>query len=400
MQELVGTRTAADINVVAQLLILAGLLAGFYLARRKRFRHHANVQTTMVLANLVLIAVVMATSLYDYVIVGETTTGRVARWMIVHGIVGAVAELAGIYLILRMRTKVIPKRFRVRNIKLAMRTTLALWTALVVLGAGIYYERYLREHDAPETAPLLELRQLGADLYVHAVELEDAFGRRSLTAVHRHAEHLINLIEGESGLHFGDNDVDGHMEDPGDGIGLLARVEAVVAAAADEGVATQAVEVRGQLGRIIELSVDLIGAQTLEETGQPIVEIVELARRANGQGVFRIDQAARAAGIVEAPLIEIAAGTAGAVGSVTIHEDQFLFAPAELRIPAGTTVVWVNDERAKHTATADDERFDSGDQRLGNAYSYAFDQPGTYPYFCRYHGDVAGVGMAGVIVVE
>src|SRR5688572_20133187 len=105
MQDLVGTRTAADINLAAQILILAGLLVGFWLARKKRFGHHANVQTTMVLANLVLIALIMATSLYDYVIEGETTTGRVAQWMILHGIVGALAELMGLYLILRMRTK-------------------------------------------------------------------------------------------------------------------------------------------------------------------------------------------------------------------------------------------------------------------------------------------------------
>ena len=34
------------------------------------------------------------------------------------------------------------------------------------------------------------------------------------------------------------------------------------------------------------------------------------------------------------------------------------------------------------------------------SYAYTFTEPGTYPYFCRYHGDVGGVGMAGTIVVE
>jgi plastocyanin len=63
-------------------------------------------------------------------------------------------------------------------------------------------------------------------------------------------------------------------------------------------------------------------------------------------------------------------------------------------------VIWVNDELAKHTATADDGLFDSGDQSLGDSYAYTFAEPGRYPYFCRYHGDVEGVGMAGTIVVE
>lgn len=54
----------------------------------------------------------------------------------------------------------------------------------------------------------------------------------------------------------------------------------------------------------------------------------------------------------------------------------------------------------EHRARPDDDGFDFGDQSLGDAYSYTFTVPGTYPYFCRYHGDVGGVGMAGVIVVE
>ena len=47
---------------------------------------------------------------------------------------------------------------------------------------------------------------------------------------------------------------------------------------------------------------------------------------------------------------------------MTIHEDQYRFIPSAVTIPVGTTVIWVNDEQAKHTATADDGSFDSGDQ--------------------------------------
>jgi plastocyanin len=71
-----------------------------------------------------------------------------------------------------------------------------------------------------------------------------------------------------------------------------------------------------------------------------------------------------------------------------------------MTIPAGTTVIWNNDEQAKHTVTADDGLFDSGDQALGESYSFTFAEPGDYPYFCRYHGDVGGVGMAGTIHVQ
>jgi plastocyanin len=32
-------------------------------------------------------------------------------------------------------------------------------------------------------------------------------------------------------------------------------------------------------------------------------------------------------------------------------------------------------------------------------YSYEFDQPGTYPYYCSIHGTATGVGMVGTIEV-
>ena len=50
MQEWFGTRTSADINLIAQIVMLAGLRVGFYLAHTHRIKKHANVQTSMVLA--------------------------------------------------------------------------------------------------------------------------------------------------------------------------------------------------------------------------------------------------------------------------------------------------------------------------------------------------------------
>jgi plastocyanin len=340
----------------------------------------------------------MLPSFYDYVIAGESTTGRVAQLMIAHGVLGMIVAAFALYLVLRMRTEVIPPRLRIGNIKLAMRATLALWTLLVLLGVGIYAERYLQQR-AAVTAPLLELRQLGADLYVHAFELQDAAARGSAPAVTRHAEHLINLIEGKDGLHYGDNNIDGHLEDPGDGIGLLSRLETVAASAGDPQMHDQSAVVRGQLERIVALAVDLLGDPRIEAAKAPIAEILELAQRANGEGVFQIEQAAREAGVVQAPMLTVATEPGGA-RTVTIHEDQFQFLPSAMTIPAGTTVIWVNDERPKHTATADDGLFDSGDQGLGDDFAYTFAEPGVYPYFCRYHGDVGGVGMAGTIEVK
>jgi uncharacterized membrane protein len=97
MQALFGTRTAADINLIAQLLLLAGLLTGFILARRKRFAQHANMQTAMVLLNLALIALFMVPSFYGYVIAGQSVSGPVAQSMIGHGVLGIIVEVISSY---------------------------------------------------------------------------------------------------------------------------------------------------------------------------------------------------------------------------------------------------------------------------------------------------------------
>jgi plastocyanin len=352
-----------------------------------------------VLLNLALIAFFMVPSFFDYVIAGQSVSGRVAQLMIGHGALGIITEVVALYLILLMRTKLIPKQFRLDNFKSAMRATLALWTVLVLLGIGIYAERYLMQSVAA-SAPLLEFRQLGADLYVHAVELADAQTRGSLPAVKRHAEHLINLIEGAKGLHYGDLDTNGHLEDPGDGIGLRARLDAVAAVGAGPGTTQQAATIREQLDRIVTLSIDLLGEQPVQEMAPGAEDIRTLAQQANVDGVFALESAARAAGVVQALSLAGVPQNAGEPLSVTIHEDHFRFIPSQLTIPAGTTVIWVNDEQAKHTVSADDGGFDSGDQALGVRYEHTFTEPGTYPYYCRYHGDVGGVGMAGTVVVE
>lgn len=399
MQALVGDRTASDFNLVLQIMLLAGLIVGTFLARRKRFDQHANAQTMMVLINLLLIIAIMWPSFYGYIIQGGRTSGRVPLLTIGHGVLGLIVEVVAIYLIVRMRTNWLPERWRVRNIKAAMRGTLVLWALLVLLGVWIYAEGYLFPRGVA-SAPLAEFRQLGADLYVHAVELDDAVARGSMPAVKRHAEHLVNLIEGKTGLHYGDNDVDGHLEDPGDGIGLLARLDAVAGAVDDPAAIDQADNVRAGLDQIVANSIDVLGAPSIEQSAAPSTEIVELARQANGDGVFDIGRAAIAGGVVQAPGLVVVSAEGGEASTVTVSEIDFAFLPADMTIPAGTTVIWVNDEQPKHTASADDGQFDSGDQSLGDSYSYTFAEPGSYPYFCRYHGDVGGVGMAGTITVD
>src|SRR5205085_7578467 len=49
----------------------------------------------------------------------------------------------------------------------------------------------------------------------------DAVDESNLPNVLFHAEHLVNMIEGTEGEHFGDLNGNGNIENPGDGYGLL-----------------------------------------------------------------------------------------------------------------------------------------------------------------------------------
>ncbi len=84
----------------------------------------------------------------------------------------------------------------------------------------------------------------------------------------------------------------------------------------------------------------------------------------------------------------------------TVNMNDATFAQPQITISAGQTVVWNNGSGNTHTVTADDGSFDSGDVNAGGQFSMEFDTPGTYAYFCNYHGGPGGVGMSGVIVVN
>lgn len=85
---------------------------------------------------------------------------------------------------------------------------------------------------------------------------------------------------------------------------------------------------------------------------------------------------------------------ATAQGSVTIDVVDFAFNPGSVTVEVGTTVTWVNNGAAPHTATSDSGAFDTGTLQPGQSGSVTFDTPGTYSYFCAIHPN-----MVGTIVV-
>jgi plastocyanin len=77
--------------------------------------------------------------------------------------------------------------------------------------------------------------------------------------------------------------------------------------------------------------------------------------------------------------------TARSFTKVTIKDFEFSSGTFGQAVPPGTTVTWTNVGPTVHTSTSDDGVWDSGDLEAGDSFSFTFDKPGVYWYFCRPH---------------
>lgn len=90
-------------------------------------------------------------------------------------------------------------------------------------------------------------------------------------------------------------------------------------------------------------------------------------------------------------------GGSGRTSSITMGDN--FFQPRVDTVTVGSTVTWDNQGTVAHTTTSDEGTWDSGSKGPDESFSQTFDQAGTYPYHCVFHGAAGGVGMAGTLVV-
>jgi len=94
--------------------------------------------------------------------------------------------------------------------------------------------------------------------------------------------------------------------------------------------------------------------------------------------------------------------------SSTILIVNYVYSPANITVPVGTTVTWVNQDPVGHTVTegnpnspkpASLRAFDSSGEATtgkvaliapGESWSYTFNTPGTYQYYCIVHPYMTG----------
>jgi plastocyanin/uncharacterized membrane protein YozB (DUF420 family) len=141
-----GATLSADINLLIQLAMGCMLLVGMWLARKKRFVAHKYCQSSVMLLNLVMIGIIMYPSFHRQVgprlgAIGGDFYLAVAT---VHAGLGAIAELLGLYIVL-VAAKLLPRKLRFKRYKPWMRTELALWWMVILIGIGTYYTWYVRQ---------------------------------------------------------------------------------------------------------------------------------------------------------------------------------------------------------------------------------------------------------------
>jgi plastocyanin len=71
--------------------------------------------------------------------------------------------------------------------------------------------------------------------------------------------------------------------------------------------------------------------------------------------------------------------------AVTVEDFDFDPGVLGVAVPPGTSITWTNKGPTAHTTTARSALWDSGLLNAGESYSFTFNDPGVYWYFCRPH---------------
>lgn len=296
----------------------------------------------------------------------------------------------------------------------------------------------------------------------HTGFMLEELGNDELGEAQRHAEHVVNILDGEGGELFGDLDGDDVPQNPGDGFGLRSYLEGAkqhAQLAADAETATDEVKLHAEhviissdntlarMNAAIDEALRVISSDSADEAQSAAEEAARLLDLAyNGQDVdgngaiapiedeggwvtayehalnmgsleffeANPDTAARQQeedpAAAEPPAEEEEQGEAeeataepdppAAPAEVTIDMVNFAYEPGDITVAAGTAVTWVNrDDGPRHSATASDGSFDTGLLDSGEEATITLDTPGTYIYYCTLHGSPDGSGMAATITV-
>lgn len=83
-------------------------------------------------------------------------------------------------------------------------------------------------------------------------------------------------------------------------------------------------------------------------------------------------------------------GSAAASAAVPVDIQFQAFSPSPVDVLPGEAVEWTNVSERRHTVTADNGSFDSGDVFGGDQFEVTYGEVGSFPYHCRVHPGMTG----------
>jgi CDGSH-type Zn-finger protein/uncharacterized membrane protein YozB (DUF420 family) len=133
-----------DLNLTLELLLVAGLTFGYWLAKRGNIAAHRYNQTIWVLVNTVLVVLIMARGMDNAAVESAADLAKIHIWVPwLHATLGAITVASGLWLVLQMNG-LLPKQLHVRGWKTLMRISFAGYWLVALLGIAIYYVWFIR----------------------------------------------------------------------------------------------------------------------------------------------------------------------------------------------------------------------------------------------------------------
>jgi plastocyanin len=131
---------------------------------------------------------------------------------------------------------------------------------------------------------------------------------------------------------------------------------------------------------------------------------VEFTIQAVGAGLATITFHHEESGTSAALPVRVSGAPGGEEVTILVGNGDRTFARGSsingtVTVAAGTKVVWDWNDTEPHSTTSDDGLWDSGVRTGDQRFERTFSDPGTFPYFCKVHGEAGGIGMSGTIVV-
>jgi len=146
-----------------------------------------------------------------------------------------------------------------------------------------------------------------------------------------------------------------------------------------------------EISPVLEESTSSIkeAGQEIKESGSEALEKVKETTRQVSEETKELGDTAKelAASKLPSRLVSIPSGTTVPGCEVV----DLCYDPQSLIIFTGGEVIWKNDDLSSHTVTSGniiegpDGIFDSGLIKAGSTFSFKFEEPGKYEYFCMIH---------------